>query len=290
RYVFSRYRPYRILGAHGLEDWGGVSTTRFFGKDQQELLMGSHEGELRLVNIETDAILEQWSCYPESSAIVDLETNEQTRMGSQNRLILTGTDGISGFGVSEIAVWDVNNMSSARWRFEGALSPQFNHYGDRVVALDGREEVDAGHDFDDGRKVKGALMIDIATGSVLSELKDSMRSNEYGFETNCYFSPCDGSILTDGMLWDSRIPTRALYKFDKLSNVGYGFFHPGGNEVIINSAVWDLRTYKLLRMVPALDKCNITFNGNGNVLYAYYPCARGSDLDRRRRRNCVSAV
>lgn len=277
RYVFSRYRPYRVLGAHGSEEWGGVSITRFFGKDQRELLMGSHDGDLRFVNIESDTVVEQWNCHSEASAIVDLETNEQTHMGSQNRLVLTGTGALARFGVSEIALWDVNNMASARWRFGGAVRPQFNHYGDRIVALDGRE-VDMEHEFDGGREVKGAMMIDIATGGVLCELNDAMRSNEYGLETNCCFSPCDGTILTDGMLWDSRIPTRALYKFDKLSNVGYGFFHPGGNEVIVNSAVWDLRTYKLLRMVPALDKCNIKFNGTGSVLYAYNPCSGVSGL------------
>lgn len=272
RYVFSRYRPYRVLSAHGSEDWGDVSVTRFFGRDQREVLMGSHDGELRLMNIDTDSVGEQWSCHSESSAIIGLETNESTRMGNQNRLILTGSVAMSDYGSTEIALWDANNMASARWRLESVLSPQFNHYGDRIVALDGRVLVL--EDESNGRReVKGAVVIDIATGELVSELNDSMRSNEYGLETNCCFSPCDSTILTDGMLWDSRLPTRALYKFDKLSNVGYGFFHPGGNEVIVNSAVWDLRTYKLLRMVPALDKCNVKFNSYGNILYAYYPYA-----------------
>lgn len=272
RYVFSRYRPYRVLGAHGSEDWGGVSITRFFGKDQREVLMGSHDGELRLMNIDTDSVVEQWNCHSESSAIIGLETNENTHMGSQNRLILTGSAAMSEYGSTEIALWDVNNMGTARWRFESVISPQFNHYGDRIVALDGRVLV-LEDESNSRRNLKGAVVIDIATGEVICELSDSMRSNEYGLETNCCFSPCDSTILTDGMLWDSRLPTRALYKFDKLSNVGYGFFHPGGNEVIVNSAVWDLRTYKLLRMVPALDKCNIKFNSYGNILYAYYPYA-----------------
>ncbi|TYZ67071.1 hypothetical protein PybrP1_012233 [[Pythium] brassicae (nom. inval.)] len=296
RYVFSRYRPYRTLGGHDTDDWGGVSVTRFFGKDQRDVLMGSHEGELRLVNIDSDSVVEQWSCHSESSAIVDLETNEHTRIGSQSRLILTGSTALSVFGTTEIALWDVNDMTSPRWRFEAAISPQFSHYGDRIVALDGRD-IEREDQVDDSREVRGAVMIDIATGEALCELMDPMRSNEYGLETNCSFSPCDGTILTDGMLWDARLPTRALYKFDKLSNVGYGFFHPGGNEVIINSAVWDLRTYKLLRMVPALDKCSVKFNSSGSILYAYYPfagvhavfpahgchCAhQGHDLDRRR--------
>ncbi|XP_074562022.1 DDB1- and CUL4-associated factor homolog 1-like, partial [Curcuma longa] len=38
--------------------------------------------------------------------------------------------------------------------------------------------------------------------------------------------------------------------------------------VIINSEVWDLRKFKLLRTVPSLDQTVITFNGGGDVIYA----------------------
>ncbi|KAI9916797.1 hypothetical protein PsorP6_016755 [Peronosclerospora sorghi] len=276
RYIFSRYRPYRTVGAHiGAFGWGGISTARFFGPRQQEMLIGNHDGELRQVSIASDEIVEEWTCHAPSSAIVTLETNELTSLGRQSRLILTGAVALTELGVDEIALWDANDMSALaeRWRFKGGLRPQFNHYGDRLVALDARtQEAELARDSI-GLPVHGAIVLDIATGDVLCDLKDSMRSNDYGGDTNCCFSPCDGTILTDGMLWDARIPTRALYKFDKLSNVGFGFFHPNGNEVIINSAVWDLRTYRLLRMVPALDKCKIKFNLAGSVLFAYYPYA-----------------
>lgn len=39
-------------------------------------------------------------------------------------------------------------------------------------------------------------------------------------------------------------------------------------QVIINSEVWDLRKFKLLRTVPSLDQMVITFNGGGDVIYA----------------------
>ncbi|TDH71927.1 hypothetical protein CCR75_006908 [Bremia lactucae] len=282
RYIYSRYRPYRTLGAHvGSFAWGGVSVARFFGPNQQNMLIGNHDGELRQFNIESDQVVEEWLCHSPSSAIVSLETNEVTLMGLQSRLILTGAVALSELSANEIALWDANDTSSLveRWRFQGGLRPQFNHYGDRIVTLDARSNND---DDGYGLSVKGALVLDIATGDVLCELKDTSRSNDYGAETNCCFSPCDGTILTDGMLWDARIPTRALYKFDKLSNVGCGIFHPSGNEVIVNSAVWDLRTYRLLRMVPALDKCNIKFNTSGSVLFAYYPYAGGDYLERRK--------
>lgn len=38
-------------------------------------------------------------------------------------------------------------------------------------------------------------------------------------------------------------------------------------QVISNSEVWDLRTFRLLHTVPTLDQCQVTFNGAGDVLY-----------------------
>ena len=38
--------------------------------------------------------------------------------------------------------------------------------------------------------------------------------------------------------------------------------------MILNSEVWDLRKFKLLRSVPSLDQTVIKFNGTGDVIYA----------------------
>ena len=38
--------------------------------------------------------------------------------------------------------------------------------------------------------------------------------------------------------------------------------------MIINSEVWDLRKFRLLRSVPSLDQTVITFNASGDVIYA----------------------
>lgn len=56
--------------------------------------------------------------------------------------------------------------------------------------------------------------------------------------------------------------------FDQFTDYGSGGFHPAGNEVIINSEVWDLRNRRLLRSVPSLDQTVITFNDSGDVIYA----------------------
>lgn len=40
------------------------------------------------------------------------------------------------------------------------------------------------------------------------------------------------------------------------------------SQVIINSEVWDLRKFRLLRSVASLDQTAITFNARGDVMYA----------------------
>lgn len=91
-----------------------------------------------------------------------------------------------------------------------------------------------------------------------------------------------------GVLWDPRY-SRAIHKFDRLTNSGSGVFNPSEREVIINryiallrhrqvqrhlrtvlhSEVWDLYTFKLLKTVPVLDKANIAFNGLGDIMYGF---------------------
>lgn len=71
--------------------------------------------------------------------------------------------------------------------------------------------------------------------------------------------------ISDGVLFDVR-SGQEIHKFDKLNLVLSGVFHPNGLEVISNTAVWDLRTFHLLRDVPELEQSIITFSSQ-NVIY-----------------------
>ena len=46
-----------------------------------------------------------------------------------------------------------------------------------------------------------------------------------------------------------------------------GIFHRNGLEVISSSEVWDLRTFHLLRTVPVLNLCDISFNHTSDVIF-----------------------
>ncbi|XP_034725345.1 DDB1- and CUL4-associated factor 1-like [Etheostoma cragini] len=116
-----------------------------------------------------------------------------------------------------------------------------------------------------GTKDQIAHIYDIQTGQKILTLNDTALANNY--KRNCAtFNPTDDLVLNDGVLWDVRA-SQAIHKFDKFNMNISGVFHPNGLEVIINTEIWDLRTFHLLHTVPALDQCRLVFNSNATIMY-----------------------
>ena len=109
-----------------------------------------------------------------------------------------------------------------------------------------------------------ATIYDISTGQKIRELKPVI-SNEYA-KNRATFDPSDELVLNDGVLFDMRM-SREIRKLDKLNPNLNGVFHPNGLEIVSNTEVWDIRNFHLLRTVPGLDQCQVTFSNNGDIIY-----------------------
>lgn len=50
-------------------------------------------------------------------------------------------------------------------------------------------------------------------------------------------------------------------------------------QIVSNTEIWDLRTFRLLKTVPALDQCSIMFSPTASVIYAAPLLPREPDDD-----------
>lgn len=148
-------------------------------------------------------------------------------------------------------LWSVDNKQ---------LTSKLNFDDDEYVEFSNLEQ-----DKVLGTKGEKATVYDIQTGQSIRSLNPTI-FNQYS-KNRATFCPTDELVLSDGVLWDFR-SSQQIHKFDKLNNTLSGVFHPNGLEVVSNTEVWDLRTFHLLRTIPALDQCQVKFSPQ-NVMYAY---------------------
>ncbi|KAG0453476.1 hypothetical protein HPP92_024780 [Vanilla planifolia] len=135
-------------------------------------------------------------------------------------------------GSFDVKLWDASSVSNGPFQtFDGCKTARFSHAGTSFAAL----STDAS-----SREV---LLYDIQTCNVELKLSDTS-SNPSGIgrghtQSLIHFSPLDTMLLWNGVLWDRR-SAGPLHRFDQFTDYGGGGFHPSGNEVILNSEVWDL--------------------------------------------------
>ncbi|KAJ4779581.1 DDB1-and CUL4-associated factor 1 [Rhynchospora pubera] len=240
QFIYSRFRPCRTCR----DDVTLLTCLTFLG-DSSRIATGNHSGELKIFDCNTGNMLEAYSAHQ----------THVTLLQSVDQLLLSST-------VFEVRLWDAYAMSGGPLHsFDRCKAARFSHSGAHFAALSVEQAQ------------REVLLYDVQTCNLELRLQDNGLGSRAGGLSGktapslIHFSPCDDMLLWNGVLWDRRSAS-AVHRFDQFTDYGGGGFHPSGNEVILNSEVWDLRKFKLLRSVPSLDQTVITFNGAGDVIYA----------------------
>ncbi|KAJ7966081.1 DDB1-and CUL4-associated factor-like 1 [Quillaja saponaria] len=241
QFVFSRFRPWRTCR----DDNGALLTCITFLGDSSHIAVGNHSGELKIFDSNSNNLLESFTSHQSPLTLV------QSYVSGETQLVLSSSS-------LDVRLWDATSISSGPTHlFEGCKAARFSNSGNVFAALSSepaRREI---------------LLFDIQSGQLDSKLSDTSTSStgRGHVYSQIHFSPSDSMLLWNGVLWDRRV-SGPVHRFDQFTDYGGGGFHPAGNEVIINSEVWDLRKFRLLRSVPSLDQTSLTFNARGDVIYA----------------------
>ncbi|XP_031622219.1 protein mahjong isoform X3 [Contarinia nasturtii] len=193
--------------------------------------VGSYNGEVKVYNINESGEEFSFSCH--DSFISNIKYSRD------GNFIATSTTWRQPLS----ALWSIENKRfNMKLRWDDDEYMEFaNITNDRIL----------------GTKGEKATIYDLNTGQMVRQFVPSIY-NQYSKNRATYY-PTDELILSDGVLWDVR-SGKEIHKFDKLNQAISGVFHPNGLEVVSNTEVWDLRTFHLLRTVPTLDQCLVTFS------------------------------
>ena len=234
----------------------------FVGADGDRALVGSDVSELLLYDVANGDLLER---HDAQHADGDPRSLRAAPLACPKTLVLS-------CGSEEVHLWDVANMGTGPLlTFEGSCGAAFDADGSRIVVV--------------GEDLAGtARLVDVATGVTMRSFAPSAdgdrapRLPRSFRHADVSFSPGDGGLFLWGnTLWDARL-REPVTRFDRFSDGGGACFHPRGNEAILNSEVWDLRTNRLVRSVASLDGTRLCWTGSGDVAVATYRLPPETDI------------
>lgn len=203
QFVYSRFRPWRTCR----DDTGALLTCMTFLGDSSQIAAGSHLGELKIFDSNSNTIVESFTSHQNPL------TQLQSYLSGETQLILSSS-------AQDVQLWDASSVSAGpRHSFEGCKAPRFSKSGTTFAALSTESQ-------------REILLYDIQTCQLELKLMDasniiSGRGHVYSL---VHFSPSDNMLLWNGVLWDHR-GSRPIHRFDQFTDYGGGGFHPAGNEV-----------------------------------------------------------
>lgn len=247
RLVHSSFAMAKVIRA---SDSDTLFTCCDFTPDSSQLIVGLQSGEVKCFSINEGS--EEYNYHCHESNITSLKFNRE------GNLLLTSSSWRSPLS----ALWSIENKQvTPKHQWEDQESCVFsNLVQDKIL----------------GTKSEEATIYDLNTGQKISSLVPQ-NFNQYT-KNRAVFDPTDELILSDGVLWDVK-SAKEIHKFDKLNQNLSGVFHPNGMEVVSNTEVWDLRTFHLLRTVPALEQCHVQFSSLDAIYAISSEVENNMDLD-----------
>lgn len=236
RFVYSRFKPLRAIRDN--ED-NSLFTCASFAPDGKTILLGTQMGEIKEFNLMTGQEEASYLCSPDRAI-------SMCQCSKDRELLLTS----SSSAIPPSALWAFGELFEMKHSFSEDTWVKFSNLSeDKII----------------GTYDSTAHIYDTATGHRILTFNDPNSPNNYS-KNLATFNPTDDLVLNDGVLWDVK-GNRVIHKFDKFNNFVSGVFHPSGLEIIINSEIWDLRSFHLLDTCSSLDQCQVKFNNSGDVMY-----------------------
>ncbi|KAL3283032.1 hypothetical protein HHI36_006191 [Cryptolaemus montrouzieri] len=234
KFIHSRFCPVQTIRSSTEE---GFFTVAKFMPGDRNILVGDYYGEVHNFNL--DSGNEESNFQAHENYIVHLEPSRN------GEYLLTS----STWGRPISALWTLKDYQM-KCSFGEEEHVEFSKsVQDKIL----------------GTRGEVASIFDFSTGQLVSKFVPSI-SNQYT-KNKATFSHQDDLILSDGVLFDVN-SGKQIHKLDKLNQMQSGVFHPNGLEIVSNSEVWDMRTFHLLKTVPALNQCTVSFSPINNVIYA----------------------
>ena len=260
--VFSHFRQMRTYRS----EIGDVmySSASFLGAlnnaPRHLLVTGQENGLVGLRNM--------WSCEPVltiEAHNAQVDNVDATPCADQRLLLTASSDG-------NAKIWETTRLVNRHTlrehaSFDDCFNPKFSHSGAMLVSSQIIHDPDSLGAIHVGQRYRTTVR-DIETKATTNVLEDHSSAIMYRSGC-CCFDSLDRLVFCDGQAWDLRSNTVAM-RFDRLGNEGLAVFHPRRSELIIDSAVWDLRLpSRLLKVVDALAESRAKFSVLGDALYTY---------------------